>query len=96
MRERLVFGAETMREALLTLRQYVDEGFIVSTCNRVEVGGLVADGPEGEQALMRYLDDWHHVPLDHLAPHLYVFSGVDAVHPRLFRDCVRYQRGRSP
>jgi glutamyl-tRNA reductase len=79
MRERLAFGAEAMREALAALRQYVDEGFIVSTCNRVEVGGLVADGPAGEQALTRFLADWHHVPLDHLAPHLYAFSGAEAV-----------------
>src|SRR5215213_1996583 len=84
MRERLAFGADMMRDALLALRQYVDEGFIISTCNRVEVGGLVADGPEGEQVLMRFLADWHHVPLEHLAPHLYVFSGVDAVQ-HLFR-----------
>jgi glutamyl-tRNA reductase len=84
MRERLAFGADMMREALVALRQYVDEGFIISTCNRVEVGGLVADGRAGEQALMRFLADWHHVPLEHLAPHLYVFSGVDAVQ-HLFR-----------
>jgi glutamyl-tRNA reductase len=84
MRERLAFGAEVMCEALLALRQYVDEGFIISTCNRVEVGGLVADGTEGEQMLTRFLADWHHVPLEHLAPHLYVFSGVAAVQ-HLFR-----------
>jgi glutamyl-tRNA reductase len=84
MRERLAFGAETMREALLALRQYTDEGFIISTCNRVEVGGLVEDGPEGVQALMRFLADWHHVPLEHLAPHLYAFRGADAVQ-HLFR-----------
>ncbi len=84
MRERLAFGAETMREALLALRQYVDEGFIISTCNRVEVGGLVSDGPEGEQALTRFLADWHHVALEYLAPHLYVFSGTNAVQ-HLFR-----------
>ncbi len=84
VRERLAFGAETIREALLALRQYIDEGFIISTCNRVEVGGMVADGPEGEQALTRFLADWHHVPLEHLAPHLYMFSGADAVQ-HLFR-----------
>src|SRR5215212_1083744 len=84
MRERLAFGAETMREALLALRQYVDEGFIISTCNRVEVGGLVADGPEGVQVLTRFLADWHHVPLEHLAPHLYMFSSNGAVQ-HLFR-----------
>ena len=84
MREQLAFGAEAMREALVALRQYVDEGFIISTCNRVEVGGLVADGPDGAQALTRFLADWHHVPLEHLAPHLYAFSGAEAVQ-HLFR-----------
>ncbi|HJZ47944.1 MAG TPA: glutamyl-tRNA reductase [Roseiflexaceae bacterium] len=84
VRERLAFGPETMREALLALRKYTDEGFIVSTCNRVEVGGLVADGPDGEQALMRFLADWHQVPIDHLARHLYSFSGAEAVQ-HLFR-----------
>jgi glutamyl-tRNA reductase len=84
VRERLAFGAETIREALTVLRQYADESFIISTCNRVEIGGLVADGAEGEQTLMRFLADWHKVPLDHLAPHLYTFSGADAVQ-HLFR-----------
>jgi glutamyl-tRNA reductase len=84
VREQLAFGAETMRAALLALRQYVDEGFIISTCNRVEVGGMVPDGPAGEQALMRFLADWHHVPLEHLAPHLYIFKGAEAVQ-HLFR-----------
>jgi glutamyl-tRNA reductase len=84
MRERLAFGAETIREALLALRQYVDEGFNISTCNRVEVGGLVADGLAGQETLTRFLADWHAVPLDHLAPHLYAFSGADAVQ-HLFR-----------
>jgi glutamyl-tRNA reductase len=84
VRERLAIGAETIREALLALRQYVDEGFIISTCHRVEVGGMVADGPAGEQALKRFLADWHDVPLEHLASHLYVFSGAEAVQ-HLFR-----------
>ena len=84
MRERLAFGAGTIREALLALRQYTDEGFIISTCNRVEVGGMVADGPDAGQTLMRFLADWHQVPLDHLAPHLYSYSGADAVQ-HLFR-----------
>jgi glutamyl-tRNA reductase len=84
VRERLAFGAETMGEALRALRRYADEGFIVSTCNRVEVAGLVADGAEGELTLMRFLADWHGVPIEHLASHLYSFSGADAVR-HLFR-----------
>jgi glutamyl-tRNA reductase len=84
VRERLAFGAETMRQALQALRRRADEGFIISTCNRVEVGGLVGPGVAGEQALMRFLAEWHGVPLEHLQPHLYTFSGADAVR-HLFR-----------
>ncbi len=81
VRERLAFGAERMGEALALLQQYADEGFILSTCNRVELGGLVAGG---EQNLIRFLADWHHISPEMMAPHLYVHTGADAVR-HLFR-----------
>jgi glutamyl-tRNA reductase len=83
MRERLAFGAANLQPALQALRDYADEGFIVSTCNRVEVGGLVA-GVECEQELLRFLADCHHVAIEELAPHLYIHTGADAVR-HLFR-----------
>jgi len=70
-----------MGEALALLQQYADEGFILSTCNRVELGGLVAGG---EQNLIRFLADWHHISPEMMAPHLYVHTGADAVR-HLFR-----------
>ncbi|HEY3230325.1 MAG TPA: glutamyl-tRNA reductase [Roseiflexaceae bacterium] len=79
VRERLAFGAANIRPALDALRAYTDEGFIISTCNRVEVGGLVADGEAGERALIDFLADRHHVAPEELAPHLYTFAGADAV-----------------
>lgn len=81
MRERIAFRSDRMGEALQSLRGYADEGFIVSTCNRVEVGGLVAGG---EHALVQFLSEWHHVAPEDLMPHLYIHSGVDAVR-HLFR-----------
>jgi glutamyl-tRNA reductase len=81
MRERLAFGADRVREALQALREYVEEGFIVSTCNRVEVGGLAAGG---EATLIGFLAEWHHVAPEELAPHLYTFTGPEAVQ-HLFR-----------
>ncbi|HEX5691903.1 MAG TPA: glutamyl-tRNA reductase, partial [Roseiflexaceae bacterium] len=78
VRERLAFGPANIQPALQALREYADEGFIISTCNRVEIGGLVADG-DGEQALMRFLTDSHHVSAEELAPHLYIHTGADAV-----------------
>jgi glutamyl-tRNA reductase len=83
VRERLAFGPANLQPALQALRAYADEGFIISTCNRVEIGGMVADG-EGEGALLRFLADSHHVALEELAPHLYIHTGADAVR-HLFR-----------
>jgi glutamyl-tRNA reductase len=83
VRERLAFGAANIQPALQALRDYTDEGFIVSTCNRVEVGGLVA-GAGCEQELLRFLADCHHVAIEELAPHLYIHTGADAVR-HLFR-----------
>lgn len=75
VRERLAFGPDRMHEALLALRNYVDEGVIISTCNRVEVYGVGADAAE---ALLRFLAEWHHVAPSHLAPYLYTHTGADA------------------
>ena len=83
VRERLAFGAATRQPALQALRDYADEGFIISTCNRVEVGGLVA-GTGCEQELLHFLADCHHVAIEELAPHLYIHTGAEAVR-HLFR-----------
>jgi len=83
VRERLAFGPANIQPALQALRAYADEGFIISTCNRVEIGGLVSND-DGEQALMRFLTDSHHVSAEELAPHLYIHTGAEAV-KHLFR-----------
>jgi glutamyl-tRNA reductase len=46
VRERLAFSPDYLHEVLLALRRYVSQGFIVSTCNRVEVYGLVPAPPD--------------------------------------------------
>src|SRR5947208_2429297 len=79
IRERLAFSAARTREALDALREYVAEGFIISTCNRVEVYGLIAGDEPGEQVLQRFLAEWHHVAPQELTPHLYSYSGAGAV-----------------
>jgi glutamyl-tRNA reductase len=79
VRERLAFGPANIEPALRSLRAYTDEGFIISTCNRVEVGGLVAGDAGGEQALVRFLSDCHHVAPAELGPHLYTYTDAEAV-----------------
>jgi glutamyl-tRNA reductase len=78
-RERIAFSPSAMQPALQALGAYADEGFIISTCNRVEVGGFIADDTGGTQALIRFLGDRHALPAEELAPYLYSFTGVDAV-----------------
>jgi glutamyl-tRNA reductase len=79
VRERLAFGAANIQPALQSLRTYTDEGFIVSTCNRVEVGGIVADEAGSEQTLIDFLADCHKVAPAELRPHLYTYTGAEAV-----------------
>ena len=51
VRERLAFVPDELPGALARLRSIVDEGFILSTCNRVEVYGLTHNA----EALQRFL-----------------------------------------
>lgn len=84
VREQLAFGPFDIQPALKALGAYADEGFIISTCNRVELGGLVPDGPGGPRELLRFLAERHSIPADELAAHLYTYSGADAAR-HLFR-----------
>jgi glutamyl-tRNA reductase len=82
MRERLAFESSRIGEALSELvdHQVLDEGLIVSTCNRVEV---VASSPgsseTGIERVTAFLCDYHHVQPDELEPHLYRRVGAEAV-----------------
>lgn len=77
VRERLAFDAAELPAALAALRRVAAEGFIISTCNRVEVCALVADSDEDEVA--RFLAGWHGLSRDDIAPHLYTTTGDAAV-----------------
>ena len=87
MRERLAFNGTRLDEALMTLvdQQTLDEGLIVSTCNRVE---LVASSPSGAERgierLTGFLCEFHDLPPGAILPHLYRHSHTDAV-KHLFR-----------
>jgi glutamyl-tRNA reductase len=82
MRERLAFNQSLIEEALSRLvdQQTLDEGLIVSTCNRVE---LLASSPDGAQKgierLTGFLYDFHQVPTDSINGHLYRHADLDAI-----------------
>jgi glutamyl-tRNA reductase len=77
VRERIAFSPDALGHALrdLLARPKVKEAAILSTCNRTEV---YVHGTE-PQPVMRWLEDFHRVPADSLAPYLYTLPREQAV-----------------
>ncbi|HZM91695.1 MAG TPA: glutamyl-tRNA reductase [Blastocatellia bacterium] len=87
MRERLAFGESQLVDALSRLvdQKTVDEGLIVSTCNRVELIASTPAGAErGLECLADFLRDFHHLTPDALNGHLYKHADTGAI-KHLFR-----------
>lgn len=74
VRERVAFSGPDLDEALATLKGRVQEGFILSTCNRTEIYALVGHADTGTELLINLLSELTDVPQDELLPHLYVHS----------------------
>jgi glutamyl-tRNA reductase len=83
VRERLAIPESRLPEALRCFTQHpgVDEGLILSTCNRVE---LLARTPNGGTDLRRFLGDFFKMDRSVMDPHLYEYWEKDAVR-HLFR-----------
>ncbi|MBI3653856.1 MAG: glutamyl-tRNA reductase [Acidobacteria bacterium] len=87
VRERLAFNESRLPGALANLvdQVCVDEGVIVSTCNRVE---LIASAPAGIEKgidrLQNFLCDFHELPLHSIHSHLYLHADSEAI-KHLFR-----------
>jgi glutamyl-tRNA reductase len=87
MRERLAFGEPLLSDALTSLvdQQPVDEGLIVSTCNRIELIASTPAAPEqGLDCLAGFLNTFHDLPPNSLNGHLYRHSDTNAI-KHLFR-----------
>src|SRR5499433_1754077 len=87
MRERLAFGDPLLPEALISLvdQQSLDEGLIVSTCNRIELIASTAAAPEqGLDCLTGFLNAFHQLPPNTLNGHLYQHADTNAI-KHLFR-----------
>ena len=86
LRERLDFSARGVDRALTALSGIGGQHgtTIVSTCNRVELY-VGCDDPESTRtAIQKFLSEFHAIPGDLLAPHIYAKTGHDAV-MHLFR-----------
>ena len=81
IREKVAFAPDCIHEALHLVRNLdqVQEGVIVSTCNRVEVYAASRQREQGVESLVRFMAEYHEVPLEDLRPHLYVQVGNEAV-----------------
>jgi len=79
IREKVAFAPEKVREALKDLvnHESINEAVILSTCNRTEVYcGL--DYPAND-AILEWLSEYHHLPLEAISPYIYAYSDSDAV-----------------
>jgi glutamyl-tRNA reductase len=86
VRERVAFNngeIDASLQRLLTVPS-IEEGVILSTCNRVEVIAASTDGDHAVEALTDFLAVDEHLPRERLADHLSVFRGREAVR-HLFR-----------
>jgi glutamyl-tRNA reductase len=81
MREKLFFPPDKIGEALkrLLASYDVNEGVIISTCNRVEVIGVAYEIEKGTWEIKRFLSEYHGIPLEELDEYLYVHTAEDAV-----------------
>lgn len=86
VREQLAFSNGTLDDALhrlMTLPE-IDEGAILTTCNRVEVVAASADGDGAVDALTRFLAERERTADEALVEHLSVYRGREGIR-HLFR-----------
>src|ERR1700751_3823835 len=83
IRERLAIPESRLPDTCRDLTAYpgIEEGMVISTCNRVEI---VTHTSNGHADLRGFLHDHFHLDPDELDPHLYEFREKDAVR-HLFR-----------
>ncbi len=87
LRERLAVTEARLPDALARLKRWpgIDEGVILSTCNRVELYAVVKDTELGLESLSEYMVTIAaDVSPEQIEPHLYRLDGAEAIR-HLFR-----------
>ncbi len=79
VREKFALNTNQLEEADHLLTSYVNQGVILSTCNRSEVYALVSDSREGSREIGRLFSEWCGVSLDELSGYLYTYLQEDAI-----------------
>jgi len=85
LREAVDFSRAGFDAALTALasRQVAREAVVVSTCNRAEIYAA-ADADAAADTCARFIADYHALPWERVAPHIFVLRGADAAR-HLFR-----------
>lgn len=85
IRERVDFAREGIERALQALERsgLTQDAVVLSTCNRSEIYATLERDSDVE-ALSRFFSDYHRIPHEDIARHLYVHRGIDAAR-HLFR-----------
>src|SRR5437879_8401221 len=82
LRERFAVSESRLPEALARLKRWpgIDEGVILSTCNRVELYAVVTETAHGVESLREYLVTLaSDIGWERLEPHLYCLDGAEAI-----------------
>src|SRR5215467_11351525 len=85
LREAVDFSRGGFEPALnaLSARQVAREAVVVSTCNRAEIYAA-ADTDAAAETCARFIADYHALPWERVAPHIFVLRGAEAAR-HLFR-----------
>jgi glutamyl-tRNA reductase len=83
IRERLAVSNDRISDALNLLRKHVSQGLILSTCNRIEVYGIV-EGTDTYQPGIDFFKAWANISHADLLPYIYCYQNEAAVR-HLFR-----------
>jgi glutamyl-tRNA reductase len=81
IREKLSIQEAKMEEVLTHLKGYphIEEVAIISTCNRLEIYGVITDTEKGVVEITQFLSEIGHIPLAKLRRYLFVLLHQDAV-----------------
>lgn len=81
IRERVAFAPTAMERPLreLTALPAVNEGIIVSTCNRVELYATSRQPEAAVSQMRRFLTSYHNLAPESLDDHLYEYQGEEAI-----------------
>ena len=86
VRERLDFSSRNVGAAVETLaaRTSATESVVLSTCNRSEIYVASAEPDRARRELVAFLGEYHQLPRELFAPHLFSYEDTAAAH-HLFR-----------